>query len=393
MSRPGTTTSRLDTRPARSARVQTGPWFIVGTTGTADTLGATVGPITPCTSLLDYATRFGSRTAHITDAGGGVFQSYDAAEFYFREGGTELFVSPATYHATPSTFETNIAASLLLFKKELGPGQVSVPGRTTPATRKAVADHCLAMNRIPLLDATNTATVATITTEVGATTITTPGERISGIFAPWVTVPGVTPLSTRTLAPSAIVAGIIARNDAAGITPNQAAAGAFGESESAIEPTYAYTDDERTTLNTNGVNVLRLVYGGVRVYGFRTLADPSDAAESNYTLLSNARLYMAIQAVLEAIGERFVFRQIDGRRLVIAEYGGALTGALMPYYEAGALYGDTPGEAFKVDVGPTVNTTATIAAGQLRANVRLRMSPFAEEVLLELVKTRITEAV
>src|SRR4051812_35618248 len=114
MSRPGTTLTRSETRPARSARTGTGPWFISGPTGTVDTQGA-AGVRNPVRSLTEYAARFGARAAHINDGGGGPFAMYDAAEVYFAEGGAELFVSPAVFNATPATYETNIATALALF--------------------------------------------------------------------------------------------------------------------------------------------------------------------------------------------------------------------------------------------------------------------------------------
>jgi hypothetical protein len=42
-----------------------------------------------------------------------------------------------------------------------------------------------------------------------------------------------------------------------------------------------------------------------------------------------------------------------------------------------------------VDVGPAVNTLESIAAGILRAVVGLRMSPFAELVIVEIVKVAV----
>jgi phage tail sheath protein FI len=390
MARPGTTLTRSETRPARSARTGTGPWFIVGPTGTADT-DTTEGYRSPCKSLAEYAARFGSRAAHVNDGGGGAPAMYDSAEFYFKEGGAELFVNPATYNATPATYETNIAASLAQFASDLGPGQVSVPGRTTPATRLALAQHVEATGRIGIAASTNTNVVSTLTADATIASVTAFQERRMSLFGPWLTMPGVTSGSTRTMSPEAVVAGLMAKNDGEGVTPNEPSAGLLGESAYALAPLYSFTDVDRATLNLNGVNVLRALYGGVRVYGYRTLADPT--SDDNWISLSNARLFMAIEAEAAAIAERYVFRQIDGQGTLISKFGGELTGMLLPYWQRGSLYGTTPAEAFRVDVGPNVNTVASIAAGYLRANVILRVSQFAEEVVIELVKSRITEEV
>ncbi len=392
MARPGNTLTRTTARPARSSRTSTGPWFITGVTGTADT--DPLGVRKSVKSLTEYATRFGARTAHVNDGTGGAGAAttlYDAVEFFFKERGGEIFVSPATYNVTPATMETNIVTALGLLPKDLGPGQVSCPGRITPATQLALAVHAEANNRIAILDAANTATVATLTAGATIASITANQERYSAMFAPWVTVPGLTPGTTRTVPPSCIVAGLMSRRDGEGVSPNQPAAGLLVESEEGLNTTFSYIEVDRTTLNVNGVNILRPINDGVRVYGYRTLADPS--TDPDWKNLANARLFMAIQAQSDAVMERFVFRQLDGQRQTINEFGGALTGVVIPFWEKGSLYGTVPEEAFRVDVGPNVNTDTTIANGELRANVALRMSEFAEEVILELVKVRVTEAV
>jgi hypothetical protein len=389
MSRPGTTITRSTTRPSRSPRTATGPAFIVGPTGTADSGN---GPRKPVTSLADYATRFGARSAHVNDGGGGAAAMYDFAEFYFKEGGSELFVSPAVYHATPSTYETNIETALALFTRDLGPGQVAVPGRTTAGTRRTIAVHAEANNRIGILATTNTGVVGTLTGSLPIASVTAAQERYISMFGPWVTVEGTTPGSTRDISPESIVMGLMARNDGRGVTPNQPSAGAdYGESTTGLNVTQSYIEADRTTLNVNGINILRLMYDGVRVYGYRTLVDPS--TDSSWINLANARLFMAIQAQADAVAERFVFKQLDGQRRMISQFGGALAGVVLPYWQNGSLYGATPEEAFAIDVGPNVNTDDTIANRELHANIALRTSEFAEEVILEIVKVRVTENV
>lgn len=390
MPRPGTTITRSETRPARSAPTSTGPGFIVGPTGTAD---ADAGGVRKSIkSLSEYATRFGSRAAHVNDGGGGAPAMYDFAEFFFKERGSELFVSPAVYHATPSTYETNIATALALLTRDLGPGQVAVPGRKTPATRLALAVHAEASNRIAISSAASSASQATVVSDATIASITANQERYISLWAPDVVVPGLTfGGANRTISPEATVMGLMSRRDGEGVTPNQPAAGALGESIEALNTAFSYTDADRTTLNVNGVNILRPMYGGVRVYGYRTLADPS--TDDNWVNLANARLFMAIQAKADEIAERFVFRQLDGQRQTITEFGGVLTGMLLPYWAAGSFYGATAEEAFRVDVGPNVNTEATIAGRYLKANIQIKMSEFAEEVVLEIVKVRTTETI
>jgi hypothetical protein len=60
---------------------------------------------------------------------------------------------------------------------------------------------------------------------------------------------------------------------------------------------------------------------------------------------------------------------------------------LQPHFDAGELFGATPAEAYSVDT-TSVNTSQTLAAGQLNARVGIRVSPMAEFVYIDVVKTR-----
>jgi phage tail sheath protein FI len=168
--------------------------------------------------------------------------------------------------------------------------------------------------------------------------------------------------------------------------PNLAPAGDNGvASDDVLDVSQtAWTDAQRATLGDAGVNVIRSVGGSIELYGFRTLVSP--VSDANWIQLTNSRLHMAIVAQCQAVGELFVFDQIDGQGRKFAEFAGALTGVLLPYHLSGALYGDSPGDAFDVDVGPAVNTPTTIAAGVLKAVIALTMSPFAEQVRIEIAK-------
>jgi hypothetical protein len=103
-----------------------------------------------------------------------------------------------------SVTDTQRTTALNLFTSDLGPGQVSVAGATATATHAIVEAHAETFGRVALLDGTDTATVATLTTQA-ATDRAATGARSSGLFAPWVTMPGITAGTTRTVPPSALV--------------------------------------------------------------------------------------------------------------------------------------------------------------------------------------------
>jgi hypothetical protein len=165
----------------------------------------------------------------------------------------------------------------------------------------------------------------------------------------------------------------------------------MGKPRSVLSLTASWTDAERETMNSAGVNVAREVYGEIKTYGFRSVAD-KDAYPLHWQF-SNVRTDMAITADAEAIAERYVFRIIDGQGLTISQYGGELAAKLGAYYRMGALYGAEADDAYRVDVGSAVNTIDSISEGRLRAVLSIRRSPFAELVEVEIVKVAITEAV
>lgn len=273
------------------------------------------------------------------------------------------------------------------FGSNLGPGQVSQPGRTSTAAYTALKAHAEANNRVALLDFPNTATVATL--QSSATSIT---SRFCAGFAPWVVIPGTTLGSLRTVPPSALIAGLLARNDDRYGT-NHPAAGQAGQANYVTDLSQVdWTDANRQTLNTSGVNVIRRMFGGIRVYGWRSMVNAT--TDANWLDFANARLFMFLQAELAVAGENFMFEEIDGQNgRTINAFHDAIVGVLQPHFVSGELFGSTAEEAYFVDTGNGVNTLTRLENLELHAIVNVRMSPFAEWIQIEVVKRRVTEGV
>lgn len=280
--------------------------------------------------------------------------------------------------------DTQRTAALALFTDDLGPGQVSVPGATTAATHALAQAHADAHNRVALLDAVDTATVATIT-GVAATDRAATGKQMSAIFGPWITVPGLTTNTTRTVAPSALAAALMARSDNAGNTPNVPAAGENGVSGYATGLSQvAWSVADRGTLNEAGVAVFRQMFGAVRLYGYRTLTDPT--TDPTWIGLNNSRMYTLLAARLNLVAEQFDFDETSPGK--VGEFAGALTGVLLDYYP-GSLFGDTFSDAALVDT--SINTPAYLASLRMGATVEVRLSRFAERVPITIVSVAPTE--
>lgn len=281
--------------------------------------------------------------------------------------------------------DTEWGNALNNFYTALGPGQVSQPGRTTSSAYAQIKTHVEANGRVAILDLPDSATVATLVSSA-ASVVT----RFGAVFGPWCVIPGLVAGSTRTVPPCALIAGLIARNDPS-VGTNTPSAGANGQARYVYDVSQPNWDDaSRATLNNSACNVIRRMFGGIRVYGWRALVNPT--SDANWVDFANARLYIDLQAELNNAGENYVFAQIDGQNgSTVNSFNGALSGVLLDHYQAGELFGDTPGAAFAVDTGPSVNTLATLANLELHAACRVKMSPFAEWVQIQIVKRQITQ--
>lgn len=282
-------------------------------------------------------------------------------------------------------------AALNLFTSDYGPGQVSAPGRTTDTGHTQLLDHAASHMRTALLDAPDSPTVATLTTSATNAKATGNGQY-GGMFAPWVVVPGVTSGTTRTVPPSALVAGAIARSDPAN-GPGAPAAGpinGLAQFASNVDQP-AWDTPTRDTLNTAGVNVVRLIGGQVVIFGYRSLANPN--LLPGWVGLGTVRYLQNLSYRSWQVGQQFMFALIDGQGQVISRYGSALTALLQGDWVLGEIYGATPDLAYKVDVSPAVNTPVNLSNNILSAVLEVRPSPMAELVKIQIVNVPITQPV
>jgi hypothetical protein len=356
---PGVTVLSDTQRALRGAPTDTGVLFMA-----APFSAGAVGEAHELSSMADYADKVGTRT-------GGAIPAYDAAEVFFAEGGATLYASRIGATSTVASDIDTLEEALAVFGSNLGPGQVIAPGDT--AGHAALLAHAAANNRVALLAG-------------GGSVVIGP-------------VPGST--TNRNVTPEAFAAGLIARSDAQRsvneapaadrgylraaidvVTPAVAdvtalattAKGMTGAEFGALFTAGRFTDVQRATLDENSANPFIVGINGVQLYGFSGL--PTDS------FFTNARLRMALHARLNSLGQQFVFRTISDE--VIGAFRGVLLAALDREFKAGQLYGETPEDAYDVDVSDAVNTPETIAAGRLLARVSYVPGPFAERVEINL---------
>ena|SRR5215469_974556 len=281
--------------------------------------------------------------------------------------------------------DTQYANALALFDPSLGPGQVSIPGRTSSTAYNQVKAHVEANGRVGLLDLPDSSTVATLQAAAAGVV-----SRFCAAFTPWTVIPGLTAGTTRTAPPCAFIAGLCSRNDPT-LGTNQPAAGNYGNSQYVTDLSQPdWNDTNRTTLNSSSCNVIRRMFGGIRNYGWRSLTNA--VSDASWIDFGNARFYCDLVAELDQIGENYIFSEIDGPTgVTISSFHNSLAANLMGHYAAGELFGATSDQAFTVDTGPSVNTPQSLANNELHAKCTICMSPFAEYVVINISKIQVTQ--
>jgi hypothetical protein len=288
-------------------------------------------------------------------------------------------------------------AALAQFNWDLGPGQVSAPGVTTTAILTAVVDHAdasigTAGSRVAYCELPDSDVAATLTGDASPIRSLGTAARRAALFTPWMDIAPATGTSgRRAVPPSAFAAGKAAFNDTTTGNPNQAAAGIRGILSTAVRAHATFSDADRETLNNAGINVIRPMAGGFRIYGNVTAVDRN--TDPLYYQLANVRLDMAIEVQANAIQEEYMFSQIDGGGTDAADLGNELVNMLTNWLTLKALFIGANGTAFTVDTASDVNTPATAQEGELLATIAYCRSPGAEQVNLNIVRATVAQGV
>jgi phage tail sheath protein FI len=176
--------------------------------------------------------------------------------------------------------------------------------------------------------------------------------------------------------PSGHLAGIYAQTDATrGVFKAPANVAVTGALDVATKITQAQQDG----LNPEGINVIRTFGGTVTVWGARTLADDATA---QFRYVSTRRFFDFLR---ESI--------IDGTRWVVFEPNSSslwkriirnVSDFLLEQWRAGALFGDTPAQAFYVRCDATTNPPDVRALGHVVTEVGVAIVQPAEFVIFRI---------
>lgn len=271
-------------------------------------------------------------------------------------------------------------------------GFVAAPGQTTDAQHAALAAHALAYFRQAWLDSPDADVVADVVADVASIT-DDEGANAACLAHPWVQVSGVAAGSTVTVPPSALVIGLLRRNDGNGQSIAQPAAGPlYGVAPDWVTGvSQTFTEAEQDDLADGLVNVIRVENGQVVVNDCLTCADPDTRPQ--WSDCGGARVALQVAAEVDAAADKYRHSPLHRDTFMKLERDGM--GICLKYAGAPhqAFYqrdnGDgTLDKGFSVDA-TSVNTPVTIAAKELHAQLTLTTNEHARAIEISIAKSAI----
>jgi len=324
----------------------------------------TVAPLVvpqPITNWEQFKNKFGDFQAGNSTLAHAVYG-------YFNNGGTRCWVS----RVEDLTNATTVGDALKRFEAIDEIAIVGGPGALTAAVQLKVIEHCENMkDRFVILDGQQTKTI-----DVTSIQGTVRDSSYAALYFPWLQVFDPVTNAPIFIPPSGHMAGIYARVDQErGVhkaPANEIVRGALG-----VE--YQVSKNEQDGLNPDGVNVIRAFDGNIRVWGARTLGG-KDNKEFMYV---NVRRLMNFLRESIDEGTQFVVFEPNAPALwqkIIRSVRGFLTNV----WRDGALFGNTPEEAFYVKCDETTNPPEVRELGQVVTEIGVAIVKPAEFVIFRI---------
>jgi phage tail sheath protein FI len=289
---------------------------------------------------------------------------------FLNNGGTRCWV----VRITNIDDATAVGAALQKFEAIDEIAIVAVPGALDAAVQLKVIEHCENMkDRFAIID-------GQVTTSIDVASIqgAVRDSNYAALYFPRIQVfdPVVGGLSF--VSPSGLMAGVYSRVDSVrGVhkaPANEIVQGALG-----LE--YLVTKNEQDGLNPDGINVFRNFNGNVKVWGARTLGG-DDNGEFKY--INVRRLMNFLRESIDE-GTQFVVFEPNAPALwqqIIRSVGAFLTNV----WRDGALFGNTPEDAFYVKCDESTNPPEVRELGQVVTEIGVAIVKPAEFVIFRITQ-------
>lgn len=244
---------------------------------------------------------------------------------------------------------------------------IAAPGVTDPVAQDAILSHCEKHRfRFAVLDSPETF-------EGGIDTMPKPRDSMMGAYYfPWISMYDTVQDRNIFAPPSGGICGIYGRVDGTRGVHKAPANEIF---RTALGLKYNLTDAEQEMLNPKGINCIRDFPGrGIRVWGARTIS-----SNPEWRYINVRRLFCMVEQALQN-GTNWVVFEPNTRDLW-KKITRNITAFLLNVWRSGALFGDSPEEAFYVLCDDELNPPESIDAGYIVCEIGLAPAKPAEFVV------------
>lgn len=239
--------------------------------------------------------------------------------------------------------------------------------------QKAIVDHCELMKyRFAILDTPSGLNPQEVMEWLEFLNI---DSSYAGLYYPWVEVQDINNGGTKLIPPSAHIAGVYNRVDSErGVHKAPANEVLRGVVSMEID----VSRREQDFLNPKGINCIRPFAGrGLRIWGARTLS-----SDGSWRYINVRRLFIFVAASMDQGLQWAVFEPHDAT--LWAKVRRDVDAFLRNVWGSGALFGNTPSEAYYVKCDGELNPAEVRDAGQLIIEVGISPVKPAEFVIFRL---------
>ncbi|WP_440948575.1 phage tail sheath family protein [Methanosarcina sp. T3] len=291
---------------------------------------------------------------------------------FFNNGGTRCWV----IRIGKVDDLTKLADSLKKFEPIDDIAIVAVPGAIKKEQQNAIIVHCENMkDRVAILDGIQSPSAFTADLITGGT----PNSKYAALYFPWIKV--LDPISQTNISqpPSGHLAGVYARVDAErGVFKAPANEIVRG----AVDLDYKLSPNDQAGLNPKGINVIRAFDGNLNIWGARTLGGD---ANGEFRYISTRRYFNFLRKSIEQ-GTQFVVFEPNSPALW-QRITRTVSDFLLRQWRDGALFGDTPKQAFFVKCDTDTNPPEVREAGQVVTEIGVAIVKPAEFVIFRIQQT------
>ncbi|MEW6737068.1 MAG: phage tail sheath subtilisin-like domain-containing protein [Acidobacteriota bacterium] len=300
---------------------------------------------------------------------------------FFHNGGSRCYV---TRLEAVDDIDEGIDKALLAFETIDEIAIVAAPGHTSANVYDKIVTHCKKMqDRFAILDGPTTAGISELTKPIAEGGFMPPSTDFAAWYFPWIQVfdPGTKLKSTNSddrlaIPPSGHIAGVYARVDnERGVhkaPANEVIQGALGVAQ-------PISKNDQNGLNPDGVNCIRSLNNNILIWGARTIGGDENG---DLMYINVRRTLLFLRESIEEGTQWVVFE--PNTPALWQKITRNITAFLTNVWRSGALFGNTPQEAFYVKCDKETNPPEVRDIGQVVTEIGVAIARPAEFVIFRI---------